>query len=133
MRSITPPRIPCTSPAAFAIGTARTTCGDDVSRVARNIFLFWLALAAYAGLWLLMLRPATGMQVGALLVTVAMLGYVVTGLWTGSMVLVWLGLAVTLLTLFGFYVLPDYFNLWMALAGGAAVLGTGLYIRIRWR
>jgi hypothetical protein len=107
--------------------------GAGASRLARSIFLFWLILFVYAGFWLLMLRPAAGMQVGALLVTAAMLGYVVTGLWTGSTFLVWLGLAVTALTLFGFFVIPGYFNLWMAPTGGAAVLGTGLYVRIRWR
>ncbi|MBN1505880.1 MAG: hypothetical protein JW955_03495 [Sedimentisphaerales bacterium] len=107
--------------------------GASTSRVVRGIFLFWLILFAYAGLWLLMLRPMAGMQVGALLVTVAMLGYIVTGLWTASTFLVWLGLAVTALTLFGFYVIPGYFNLWMAPTGGGALLGTGLYVRIRWR
>ena len=107
--------------------------GAGVSRLARSIFLFWLILFAYAGLWLLMLRPMGGMQVGALLVTAAMLGYIVTGLWTGSAFLIWLGLAVTALTLFGFYVIPGYFNLWMAPTGGGAVLATGLYVRIRWR
>jgi len=107
--------------------------GDGVSRFARSIFLFWLILFAYAGIWLLMLRPMAGMQVGTLLVTTAMLGYVVTGLWTGSTFLVWLGLAVTALTLFGFYAIPSYFNLWMAPTGGGALLGTGLYVRIRWR
>lgn len=107
--------------------------GAGVSRLARNIFLFWLILFAYAGIWLSMLRPTAGMQVGAVLVTAAMLGYVVTGLWTGSAFLIWLGLTVTALTLFGFYVIPGHFNFWMAPTGGAAVLGTGLYVRIRWR
>jgi hypothetical protein len=107
--------------------------GTDVSRMARNIFLFWLVLFAYAGAWLLILHPARGMQVGALLVMVAMLGYITTGLWTSNAFLIWLGLVVTALTLFGFYAIPGYFNLWMAPTGGAAVLGTGIYIRIRWR
>jgi len=107
--------------------------GAGVSRLARSIFLFWLILFVYAGLWLLMLRPMVGMQVGALLVTVAMLGYIVTGLWTDSAFLIWLGLLVTALTLFGFYVIPDWFNLWMAPTGGGALLATGLYLRIRWR
>ena len=107
--------------------------GAGVSRLARSVFLFWVILFIYAGLWLLMLRPTVGIHVGALLVTVAMLGYIVTGLWTDSAFLIWLGLLVTGLTLFGFYVLPGWFNLWMAPTGGGAVLATGLYVRIRWR
>ncbi len=102
-------------------------------QVARRILIFWLILAAYAVVWMLLLRPISGMQVGAFLVMVAMLGYVVIGLWTGSLFMLWLGLAVTALTLVGFYSVPGWFNLWMALTVGGTSLGTGLYVRIRWR
>ncbi|MBN2128658.1 MAG: hypothetical protein JW741_04145 [Sedimentisphaerales bacterium] len=107
--------------------------GDGLSMTARRMIVFWLALFAYASLWIVLLRPASGMLLGTFLVTVAMLGYVVVGLWSGSSFLIWLGLAVTGLTLCGFYLVPAYFNLWMALTGGGALLGTGLHIRIRWR
>ncbi len=107
--------------------------GSGLLQVARRILVFWLILFAYAVVWMLLLRPATGMQVGAFLVTVAMLGRVVISLWTGSFFMLWLGLAVTVLTLFGFYLIPGCFNLWMALTAGGALLGAGLYVRIRWR
>jgi hypothetical protein len=55
------------------------------------------------------------------------------GLWTESLSTLWLGLAVTALTLFGFYSIPGRFNLWMALTVGGASLGAGWYVRIRWR
>lgn len=102
-------------------------------QVARRILVFWLILFAYAVVWMLLLRPISGMQVGAFLVTVGMLGYVVIGLWTGSFFMLWLGLAVTALALLGFYMIPGWFNLWMALTAGSALLGAGLYVRIRWR
>jgi hypothetical protein len=102
-------------------------------QVARGILIFWFMLLAYAILWVILLRPASGIQLGAFLATAVMLGYVVTGLWSSSRFLVALGLIVTGLTLFGYYVIPGYFNLWMAPTGGGALMGTGLYIRIRWR
>ena len=111
----------------------RSVQGAGSLQIARRILVFWLILSAYAVLWMLLLRPATGMQVGAFLVTVAMLGWVVIGLWTGSLFMLWLGLAVTVLTLFGFYLIPGWFNLWMALTVGGTSLGAGLYVRIRWR
>ena len=98
-----------------------------------RIFGFWFLLFAFASLWLLLLSPAKGIQVSAFLCTVAMFGYVVLGLWLGSYFMVWLGLMVTALTLLGYYVLPGYFYLWMSPMGGGALLGTGIYIRVRWR
>jgi len=107
--------------------------GSRLSPAARRMIVFWLALFAYATLWVVLLRPANGMLLGTFLVTVAMLGYVVIGLWSGSSFLVWLGLIVTGLALCGYCLIPAYLNLWMALTGGGALLGTGLYVRIRWR
>ncbi len=113
--------------------SARSVRGSGSLQIARRILVFWLILFTYAAVWMLLLRPGNGMQVGAFLVTVGMLGYVVVGLWTGSLFMLWLGLAVTALTLLGFYVIPGWFNLWMALTGGGALLGAGSYIRLRWR
>lgn len=107
--------------------------GQAISRIGRRMLLFWLVLFVYAGLWALLLKPASGMLLGTFLATVAMLGYVVIGLWSGSSFMIALGLAVTGLTLFGYFLIPAYFNLWMAPTGGGALLGTGLYIRTRWR
>ena len=97
------------------------------------MLLFWVALFAYAGLWILLLKPANGVLLGTFLATVAMLGYVAIGLWSGSAFMTVLGLAVTSLTVFGYFVLPGHFYLWMAPTGGGALLGTGLYLRVRWR
>jgi hypothetical protein len=106
--------------------------GPGSLQLVRRMMVFWLILVAYAILWVFLLSPMTGMQLGAFLVTAVMLGYAVIGLWTGSLFMLWLGLIVTGLTVFGFYILPGHFNLWMAPVGGGALLGTGLYIRLRW-
>jgi hypothetical protein len=97
------------------------------------MLIFWVLLFAYAIVWLFLVGAVDGMQLCVYLCTAAMFGYVVIGLWSGSFFMVWLGLAVTGLTFLGYYGLPDYFYLWMSPMGGGPLLGTGLYIRIRWR
>ena len=103
-------------------------------KIGWRIFWFWTLLFIYVFFWLNMLRPSKGVELNAFLVTVIMFAYVVIGLWLESYFMVWLGLAVTGITLFGFYLIPlSYYCLWMALMAGGALLGTGLYIRFRWR
>lgn len=92
----------------------------------------WLFLALYTAIWIVLLRPVSGKQIGALLCTGCMFGYCVLGLWFKSTFLIGLGLTVTALALVGFYLLTGSFYLWVGLTGGGALLGTGLYIR-RWR
>ena len=98
-----------------------------------RLFWFWILLFAYTSIWLAILAPFDGKQLNAVFSTAAMFGYVVIGLWFGSYFMIWLGLAVTAMTLTGFYFIPHYYCLWMAVTGGGAILCTGLYIRLRWR
>ena len=106
--------------------------GAEARAMSRGLIGLWLFLALYAVIWIVLLRPARGNQIGALLCTVCMFGYVVIGLWFRSPFMIGLGLAVTVLIVAGFYLIPHYFYLWIALTGGGTILGTGLYIR-RWR
>jgi len=98
-----------------------------------HLFWFWILLFAYVLIWLAILAPFSGRQLNAVLSTASMFAYIVIGLWFCSYFMVWLGLAVTAMTLIGFYLLPHYYCLWMAFTGGGAILCTGLYIRFRWR
>ncbi len=99
-----------------------------------RIFWFWGLLFVYMFIWLFILKPRHGIQVNAFLCTAIMFAYVVTGLWSRSYYMLWLGLAVTCITLVGFYLIPpSYYCLWMAVMAGGALWGTGLYIRLRWR
>jgi hypothetical protein len=111
----------------------RALAGGGISAAAGRMLVLGLVLLVYAGLWVLLLRPISGILLGTFLATVVMLGYVVIGLWSGSTFMIVLGLAVTGLTLLGYFALRGYFNLWMAATGGGALLGAGLYIRSRWR
>ncbi|MEN6332655.1 MAG: hypothetical protein ABFE01_00245 [Phycisphaerales bacterium] len=111
----------------------RALAGGGISAAAGRMLVLGLVLLVYAGLWVLLLRPISGILLGTFLATIVMLGYVVIGLWSGSAFMTVLGLAVTGLTLLGYFAFRGYFNLWMAATGGGALLGAGLYVRSRWR
>ena len=98
-----------------------------------RIVLFWVSLSVYAVIWLLLFSPFSGRQCNVFLSTVAMFAYVVMGLWLTSCFMVVLGLTVTAATLVGYYCIETYYCLWMAIVGGGAFLGAGLYMRLRWR
>jgi hypothetical protein len=96
--------------------------------------LFWPLVFIYAYIWLNIVRPGNGIELNAFLVTVIMFAYVIIGLWFGSWLMVVLGIAVTGVTLVGFYLIPVYYYcLWMAFTAGGGLLGTGLYMKLRWR
>ncbi len=95
--------------------------------------VFWLALIVYGFLWGWLLQPPDGMRGALFIVTVAMFGYVVMGIWLSSRVIAWVGIGVTVLALAGYFLLPAYFAAWMALLGGGTLIGSGIYISRRWR
>lgn len=98
-----------------------------------RIGALWGSLFIYIFIWLSIFAPVNGMQINAFVCTVVMFAYIVTGLWFTAYFMVWLGLAVTATTLVGFYLLPAYYCLWMAVTAGGLLLGTGLYLHARWR
>ncbi|MHC4332328.1 MAG: hypothetical protein ACYSUV_01090, partial [Planctomycetota bacterium] len=85
-------------------------------------------------IWLSILRPYRAIQMNAFICTVIMFAYVISGLWSKSYYMVWLGLFVTCITMTGLYLIPPrYYCLWMAPVGGGAFLVTGIYIRSSWK
>ena len=113
------------------------------SSAGKNIAWFWLLLYLYLSLWIALLFPFIKVRgheqsqmfwrhMSAILATAPMFAYVVMGLWLARF-MIWIGLAVTALTLLGLFVIQPYFWLWMAAAGGGTLIGTGLFIRNRWR
>ena len=85
------------------------------------------ALVGYAVVWAILLCP-TGRQADAFWPTVAMCGYVVAGLWLGRF-FIYTGIAVTALTLIGYFWAGDWFHLWMAAVEGAGFILGGLWLR----
>ena len=113
------------------------------STIGKRIGVFWWLLYAYVYLWIGLLFPFIEVQgraesvmfwnhFGAIAATIPMFAYVVMGLWLEHF-MVWLGLAVTALTILGLFLVQPYFYIWMAVVGGGTLAGTGLFIRNRWK
>ncbi len=113
------------------------------SPVGKRLGLFWFLLYAYVNIGIVLMSPFIKVQgaeesamfwvrYGAIAAIVPMFAYVVMGLWLDNF-MVWIGLGVTALTVFGVYLLQPYFYVWMAVTGGGTLIGTGFFIRKRWR
>ena len=114
----------------------RTVRSESAKRMGWRLFWFWFLLFIYADVWLAILWPWRGEQLGMFLVTLVMFAYVVMGLWLEMGFMLWLGLTVTALAGAGYVLsfwVPGYLNLWLGLAGGSALLASGLYLMRRWR
>ena len=106
---------------------------SDKQFVLRTI-LFWPLVIVYACVWLSIVKPGHGIELNAFLTTVVMFAYVVMGLWFGSWLMSILGIVITVFTLVGFHLIPrEYYCLYMAITAGGGLLGTGLYMKLRWR
>lgn len=70
----------------------------------------------------------TPRQLGAFWTTYFMLPYMIAGLWFGPGFIV-IGAAVTVLTLIGYALSGDWFNLWMAFVNGGGLVLGGLWMR----
>jgi hypothetical protein len=104
-----------------------------------RIGLSWLILFGYAVLWSFLLQsgrahygPFLERKVALLWVTVCMFAYVVMGLWLDRFLL-WLGAMITVAALVGFFFVPNYFFLWIAVAGGGSLVVSGVFIRKFWK
>ena len=58
----------------------------------------------------------------------AMMAYIIAGLWFGN-AFVALGLAISALTLIGYFFVGDWFDLWMAVVNGGGLVLVGLWMR----
>ena len=114
------------------------------SGVGKRIGFFWFLLYVYVNLWIVMLWPFLKVQgheqsmdfwkhISTLGLTVPMFAFVVVGLWLEHM-MIWIGLAVTALAAAGLYLIPlPYFWLYLGVAAGGTLIGTGLFARRRWK
>ena len=100
------------------------------------MFWMWLLLFLYGEIWLVVLWPWRPEQLGVFGVTLVMFAYVIMGLWLELRFMLWLGLGVTAAACAGYvlsFLVPGYLNLWLGLAGGSALLVSGLFLTLRWR
>lgn len=94
-----------------------------------RIFCTWLACAGAIASIIAIFAPVNGMQIGTLFPLIVGWAYVILGVWVGTR-MVLAGVAIVALTLLGFFTLaPALFMLWMAILGGAVLIGSGLWLR----
>lgn len=107
---------------------------DASKKAGWRMFWFWTLLFIYIYLWLSIVKPRNGIQLNAFIIVVIMFAYIVIGLWHESNFMIGLGLFITAVTMIGVYLIaPAYYCLWMAPTAGGALLGTGFYLRLRWK
>lgn len=110
---------------------SRGVRSPQAAATARRIGLVWLLLAVYCLAAIAVAWPLAGKQVTVLIILFVLVGWLVMGLLL-SFISIWPGLAIIVLVLTGYFLLPGYFYLWMGLLGGGGMIALGLYIRSRW-
>lgn len=111
----------------FAIGHWRARADRHVV-VARPLLYAQAVLVGYGLVLLVLLWPVDARQINAFWPTLFMLGFVLSGLWLGRFFIL-CGLAVTALTLAGYFWSGAWFPLWMAVVNGGGLLAGGLWLR----
>jgi hypothetical protein len=111
--------------------SGRRVRSPNTGTYARRLGLFWLMLILYGAAAVAVARPADGKQVTMLVILFIMLGQTAMGLLL-SFSATWWALPIMALALLGYFLLPGWFYLWMALLGGGGMIALGLYIRLRW-
>jgi uncharacterized membrane protein YsdA (DUF1294 family) len=102
----------------------KSSSADDGWRYGATL----LAIAIFIGALFSVMQPVSKMQVGAFFPLLVGLFYAIIGIWTRGMRMLVAGGAITALTLVGFFALPEYFLLWMAIVGGGGLILGGLWL-----
>jgi len=105
----------------------RFTPGSRSAFLHSRIPIFYGILYAFFVLWQFMLDLTT-MQVAALWITVVMLATITTGLLLQQRLFIVSGLGVTVMTALGYWLVPDYFWLWIAGFAGLPLIVVSLYL-----
>ena len=74
------------------------------------------------------MAPLSHRQIGAFIPLVVAAGYALRGIWGGTRFFV-AGGAIAILVLVGYFLLPGYFDPWMAAVGGGALVLAGIWLR----
>ncbi|MBA2396197.1 MAG: hypothetical protein H0V70_26015 [Ktedonobacteraceae bacterium] len=105
----------------------RTAPGSRAAFIGSRLGIFYGVLYCFIILWLIIF-PLTPPQVALLWITVVMFGYINAGLWLQQPTAIVLGVAVTCMSVIGYYLLPNYFWLWSAVFAGLPLVCLGTYL-----
>jgi FtsH-binding integral membrane protein len=87
-----------------------------------------LVLLGFGFVFLLLFWPVAPRQMAAFWPTLVMLGFVIAGIWLGRFFM-YCGIAVTALTLAGYFWAGPWFLPWMAVVNGGGLIVSGLWMR----
>jgi hypothetical protein len=108
---------------ALGIRMARKFHSPDGARIGAMLPIFILFGIAAA----FFIHPDGPREINLLIYLLVMLWLAMMGLWV-KLSLLWISLAFSILMLFGYAVLPDYFFLWLGIVGGGSMIGCGLLL-----
>ncbi len=109
----------------------RRVRGPSAATYAKRAGVFWLFLVFFCIATIAVARPVDGKQVTMFVILFIMLGQLAMGLLL-SFSSTWWSVPITALALAGYFLLPDFFYLWMGTLVGGGMIILGLYIRRRW-
>jgi hypothetical protein len=93
-----------------------------------RMLLAFLLYCAFGLFFSVVLGHFTPRQLATFWSLYAMMTYTIAGLWFGT-AFVALGLALSALTLVGYFLVGDWFDLWMAVVNGGGLILVGLWMR----
>lgn len=107
-------------------GRMRPAPGSHVAFISSRLGIFYGVLYAFAILWLFIF-PLTPLQIGILWITVVMFGSIISGSWINEPLSIIVGVGITLISVLGYYLLPQYFWVWAAVFAGLPLIGLSIY------
>jgi hypothetical protein len=99
--------------------------------IGRRIGLFWLLLVLLSAGAIAVAHPTDGKQITLLVILFALIGQMGMGLLV-SFSATWWVVPIAALALAGYYFVPAWFYLWIALLVGGSMILLGLYIHFKW-
>lgn len=105
--------------------------GPSTNVYTNRIIVFWLLLFLFGAAVIAVAQPTDGKQVSLLVILFIMIGQMSMGMLL-SFSSVWWTVPIAALALIGYFLLPEFFYLWMGILGGGGMIALGLYIRLRW-
>jgi hypothetical protein len=103
------------------------------SKAGPRVGMFWGILIVFSTLWFIILHPSSAQQGVLFLVTLILFGGIVSGVISRDFSSVIGCIAIAILSVVGYYLVPAYFYLWEAIFGGLSMLIIGLVLRLGWR
>jgi hypothetical protein len=94
--------------------------------------VFWVLLIGYGALLAWVVWPLDGTQYLLFVTLVISMGYSMLGLWTSTPLAI-MGVAISVLAVLGWQILPEYLGYWLAFTGGGGLIAAGLYVLRAWK